>query len=97
MLLRDSFFQSASLPDLRVIYCGGSKLAYILGSAKAVGLMCLHVFTEGDKKMYEELRPYAMKLGTAFQKVNFLRDLKDDYHIPRRTYFPDVNRTRFPD
>jgi len=68
---------------------------YILGSAEVVGLMCLHVFTEGDNGMYEELKPYAMKLGAAFQKVNFLRDMKDDYHLLGRTYFPGVNMNDF--
>ncbi|MGI8893080.1 MAG: phytoene/squalene synthase family protein, partial [Bacteroidia bacterium] len=68
---------------------------YILGSAEVVGLMCLHVFTEGNKKQFEELKPYAMKLGAAFQKVNFLRDLKDDYHVLGRTYFPNVDMRYF--
>ena len=52
---------------------------YIYGSADVVGLMCLKVFVKGDKSMYHDLRPYAMALGSAFQKVNFLRDLKDDH------------------
>ena len=68
---------------------------YILGSAEVVGLMCLQVFVGGDKSAYEVLKPYAMKLGSAFQKVNFLRDLKDDYQILGRTYFPDVNMDVF--
>ncbi|MCL7986896.1 phytoene/squalene synthase family protein [Sphingobacterium sp. lm-10] len=68
---------------------------YILGSAEVVGLMCLQVFVEGDKTAYELLKPYAMKLGSAFQKVNFLRDLKDDYQILGRTYFPDVDMAVF--
>lgn len=68
---------------------------YILGSAEVVGLMCLQVFVEGDKLAYEALKPFAMKLGSAFQKVNFLRDLKDDYQILGRTYFPDVNMAVF--
>jgi len=64
---------------------------YILGSAEVVGLMCLQVFVEGDKQEYEKLKPYAMILGSAFQKVNFLRDMKDDYFVLGRTYFPNVN------
>lgn len=68
---------------------------YILGSAEVVGLMCLHVFTEGDKKQYEELKPYAMKLGAAFQKVNFLRDIKEDYQNLGRSYFPNVDISKF--
>lgn len=69
--------------------------AYIVGSAEVVGLMCLQVFTEGSREQYEELKPYAMKLGSAFQKVNFLRDLKDDYHILGRTYFPGIQMSKF--
>ncbi len=64
---------------------------YILGSAEVVGLMCLRVFTENNNQAYEELKPFAMKLGAAFQKVNFLRDLKDDFHLLGRTYFPNLN------
>jgi phytoene/squalene synthetase len=64
---------------------------YILGSAEVVGLMCLHVFTENNFELYEKLKPYAMKLGSAFQKINFLRDVKNDYEILGRTYFPNVN------
>lgn len=68
---------------------------YIFGSAEVVGLMCLHVFTEGNKEKYNELKPYAMSLGAAFQKVNFLRDMKDDYEGLGRTYFPNVNMNQF--
>lgn len=68
---------------------------YILGSAEVVGLMCLHVFVEGDSSTYAKLKPYAMKLGSAFQKVNFLRDLKDDHYILGRTYFPNVDMLQF--
>ena len=70
---------------------------YILGSAEVVGLMCLQVFCNGDKKQYAELKPYAMKLGSAFQKINFLRDLKDDYVEMGRTYFPGIEMTQFND
>ena len=68
---------------------------YILGSAEVVGLMCLKVFVDGDQKMYDELKPYAMKLGSAFQKINFLRDLKADYKDLGRTYFPGVDFETF--
>ena len=68
---------------------------YILGSAEVVGLMCLHVFVEGDKKQFNDLKPYAMSLGSAFQKVNFLRDLKADYETLGRTYFPGVDMNSF--
>lgn len=68
---------------------------YIYGSAEVVGLMCLQIFTEGDKMKYEELKPYARILGSAFQKVNFLRDMKDDYHTLGRAYFPNVDFSAF--
>ncbi|KAB1230840.1 phytoene/squalene synthase family protein [Chryseobacterium viscerum] len=68
---------------------------YIYGSAEVVGLMCLQIFTGGDKQQFEELKPFAMKLGSAFQKVNFLRDLKDDYQILGRTYFPSLDMSVF--
>ena len=68
---------------------------YIYGSADVVGLMCLKVFVKGDKSMYHDLRPYAMALGSAFQKVNFLRDLKDDHIGLNRSYFPNLNFDNF--
>ena len=64
---------------------------YIYGSADVVGLMCLCVFVNGDKEKYEELKESAMALGSAFQKVNFLRDLKADYEDLNRTYLPNTN------
>lgn len=64
---------------------------YIFGSADVVGLMCLLVFVNGDRTRYEELKDSAMKLGSAFQKVNFLRDLKHDYESLGRIYFPNIN------
>tara|TARA_B100001142_G_scaffold129189_1_gene130899 strand:- start:1052 stop:1564 length:513 start_codon:yes stop_codon:yes gene_type:complete len=64
---------------------------YIYGSADVVGLMCLKVFVNGNTKKYEELKSFAMRLGSAFQKVNFLRDLKDDFEILNRTYFPNTD------
>lgn len=64
---------------------------YIYGSADVVGLMCLKVFVRGDQKRYDELKGSAMKLGSAFQKVNFLRDLKHDVQDLARSYFPGVN------
>jgi phytoene/squalene synthetase len=82
--------------DLKKVHYTSDKYQqYILGSAEVVGLMCLHVFTEGDAKQFEELKPFAMKLGAAFQKVNFLRDMKDDYNLLGRTYFPNVDMTDF--
>lgn len=64
---------------------------YIYGSADVVGLMCLKVFVAGDDEKFEELKDAAMRLGSAFQKVNFLRDLKDDYEVLNRSYFPNVD------
>lgn len=68
---------------------------YILGSAEVVGLMCLRVFTEGNDEEYKKLKPAAMRLGAAFQKVNFLRDIKDDFEGLGRTYFPGVDMDAF--
>ena len=70
---------------------------YILGSAEVVGLMCLTIFVKGDKNQYKKLKPYAMKLGSAFQKINFLRDVNDDFNELGRTYFPEVNMSNFND
>jgi phytoene/squalene synthetase len=68
---------------------------YIYGSADVVGLMCLKVFVNGDEKAYNELKPPAMKLGSAFQKVNFLRDIKSDVENLDRRYFVDLNINTF--
>ena len=68
---------------------------YILGSAEVVGLMCLKIFVDGDEKKYQELKHDAMKLGSAFQKINFLRDLKADVHTLGRAYFPDFEAENF--
>ena len=93
--LISTFLKSMEMDLQKVHYTDEKYQQYILGSAEVVGLMCLHVFTGGDKKMFRELSPYAMKLGAAFQKVNFLRDLKDDYHVLGRTYFPGVDMENF--
>lgn len=68
---------------------------YIYGSAEAVGLMCLRVFCEGDDSRYQELKAPAKSLGSAFQKVNFLRDIRSDYSDRGRMYFPGVNVSDF--
>ncbi|WP_336829207.1 phytoene/squalene synthase family protein [Sphingobacterium multivorum] len=82
--------------DLNKVYYNSERYKeYIYGSAEVVGLMCLQVFTEGNRQHYEELKPYAMKLGSAFQKINFLRDLKEDYHVLGRTYFPNLDMAVF--
>jgi phytoene/squalene synthetase len=68
---------------------------YIYGSADVVGLMCLKVFVDGDNSKYDKLKPYAMSLGSAFQKVNFLRDLNADFKNLNRTYFPNLKISNF--
>ncbi|EOZ95971.1 Phytoene synthase [Indibacter alkaliphilus LW1] len=68
---------------------------YIYGSAEVVGLMCLKVFCEGDNHLYEKLKSPACKLGAAFQKVNFLRDIKSDFEERGRVYFPGVDYNNF--
>ncbi len=89
------FLYSMEMDLEPVKYTSKEYEQYIYGSAEVVGLMCLQVFTEGRKSQYEELKPYAQKLGSAFQKVNFLRDLKDDYHVLGRTYFPNIELSIF--
>ncbi len=76
-------------------YDRGLLEEYVYGSAEVVGLMCLTVFCEGDEQKYASLREPARKLGSAFQKINFLRDLKSDGLELGRTYFPDVDLSRF--
>lgn len=93
--LIDQFLHSMEMDLNQVSYNSDLYNEYILGSAEVVGLMCLQVFTEGNKEQYSELKPYAMKLGSAFQKINFLRDLKEDYHILGRTYFPNIDMKVF--
>ena len=88
--LINQFLHSMEMDLQEIDYNSDLYKEYIFGSAEVVGLMCLQVFTEGNKSKYEELKPFAMKLGSAFQKINFLRDLKDDYHILGRTYFPNI-------
>ena len=68
---------------------------YIFGSAEVVGLMCLKVFCHKKSEQYEELKDYAISLGSAFQKINFLRDIKSDYEERGRTYFPNVDLNNF--
>lgn len=93
--LIESFLYSMEMDLHKVHYTDEKYRQYIYGSAEVVGLMCLDIFTEGNIEKYEELKPFAMKLGAAFQKVNFLRDMKDDYEILGRIYFPDINIVRF--
>ena len=90
--LVDSFMDSMRLDLHKSKYLSEEEYkAYIYGSADVVGLMCLKVFVKGDQEKYEALKDSAMCLGSAFQKVNFLRDLKADHEDLSRTYFPNTN------
>ena len=94
--LVDSFLKSMKADLSKQIYDNVIDLeSYIHGSANVVGLMCLLVFLDGDKVKFNELEESAMKLGSAFQKVNFLRDLKADMQGLNRLYFPDVDMDNF--
>ncbi len=93
--LIDSFLHSMEMDLSDQQYNQDLYEKYILGSAEVVGLMCLKVFTQGDAQLYEKLKYNAMKLGSAFQKINFLRDLKADYIDLGRSYFPQVNLSDF--
>ncbi|MFV9550544.1 phytoene/squalene synthase family protein [Algibacter sp. PT7-4] len=90
--LVEAFMNSMRLDLHKTTYLTNKEYkAYIYGSADVVGLMCLKVFVNGDIKKYEELKDTAMALGSAFQKVNFLRDLKADFEGLQRTYFPNTD------
>ena len=93
--LIDTFLNSMEMDLFKTTYTQEKYETYILGSAEVVGLMCLKVFVNGDESTYQKLKPYAMKLGSAFQKINFLRDLNADYVAMGRTYFPEVNIDHF--
>ncbi|QNA45025.1 phytoene/squalene synthase family protein [Lacibacter sediminis] len=90
-----AFFNSMEMDLERTQYNHKTYNDYIYGSAEVVGLMCLYVFLEGDKVQYEKLKPSARSLGAAFQKVNFLRDVKADYNQLDRTYFPGLDFSNF--
>ena len=94
--LIDSFLNSMKLDLDKKKYLTKKEFdQYVYGSADVVGLMCLKVFVKGNKNQYDNLRPYAMSLGSAFQKVNFLRDLKADHDGLNRSYFPNLNINEF--
>jgi phytoene/squalene synthetase len=93
--LIDAFLFSMELDLEKRNYDKAGYEEYIYGSAEVVGLMCLYVFCEGDTEKYEFLKPFAKSLGAAFQKVNFLRDLKADYIGLERIYFPGCDFTNF--
>lgn len=95
--LIDTFLRSMEMDLDKSNYTQDLYEEYILGSAEVVGLMCLKVFVKGEESTYRRLKPAAMKLGSAFQKINFLRDLKSDFHSLGRSYFPGVNMEEFND
>ncbi|WP_405205767.1 phytoene/squalene synthase family protein [Aquimarina sp. LLG6339-5] len=93
--LYEAFMKSMRLDLHKTDYLTNAEYKeYIYGSADVVGLMCLKVFVKGDENKYNELKESAMHLGSAFQKVNFLRDLKADFEELSRTYFPDTDLTQ---
>ena len=93
--LIDTFLSSMRMDLNQKSYDSSGIDEYILGSAEVVGLMCLRVFCDGDKALYDKLKASAMKLGSAFQKINFLRDLKTDYVTLGRNYFPGLDFNKF--
>lgn len=93
--LIETFLHSMEMDLEETSYDQDGYEEYILGSAEVVGLMCLRVFCEGDREKYDELKYYAMRLGSAFQKINFLRDLKADYEHLGRAYFPGIDVSKF--
>ncbi len=97
MDLVHDFLESMKMDLNKVHYTRKNYNQYIHGSANVVGLMCLYVFVEGDIEKYERLKEPAMKLGSAFQKVNFLRDLKQDTEELNREYFPSYTNGTFND
>jgi phytoene synthase len=93
----DAFLDSMEMDLSYETYNNEMFQKYIYGSAEVVGLMCLRIFTNGDNDAYESLKAPARKLGEAFQKINFLRDIKSDYIERKRSYFPHINPETFSD
>jgi phytoene/squalene synthetase len=93
--LIDKFLLSMEQDLNDIQYSSACYKEYIVGSAEVVGLMCLKVFVNGDNDLYSKLEESARKLGAAFQKINFLRDVKADYQDLGRTYFPGVDLEQF--
>ena len=93
----DAFLHSMKMDLSPIVYTKKEYEEYIYGSAEVVGLMCLRVFCEGDSAIFNPLVAPARKLGAAFQKVNFLRDLRSDYIERGRVYFPGVDFEKFDD
>ncbi|MBN2348243.1 MAG: phytoene/squalene synthase family protein [Bacteroidales bacterium] len=97
MELIDMFIRSMEMDLDKNSYDSDKYKKYIFGSAEVVGLMCLKVFCETNENQYNTLKPYAMSLGAAFQKINFLRDINADYFGLGRLYFPDIQINQFSD
>ena len=93
--LIETFLRSMEMDLYKNDYDEAGYKEYILGSAEVVGLMCLKVFVDGSEERYQLLKKPAMQLGSAFQKINFLRDLHADYKKLGRTYFPGVDLNNF--
>jgi phytoene/squalene synthetase len=93
--LIDAFLYSMELDLGKHTYDRAGYETYIYGSAEVVGLMCLYIFCEGNQDQYDALKPAAKSLGSAFQKVNFLRDVKADFEGLDRMYFPDCDFANF--
>ena len=93
--LIETFMNSMEMDLDKKVYDKETYEKYILGSAEVVGLMCLKIFVGGDESEYNRFKMNAMKLGSAFQKINFLRDLNDDFNELGRTYFPGINMNDF--
>jgi phytoene/squalene synthetase len=97
LALVESFFKSMEFDLEKASYDANGYAEYIYGSAEVVGLMCLRIFCQGNQEHYGQLLPYARSLGAAFQKVNFLRDIKSDIEERGRVYFPNVDFQYFSD
>lgn len=93
--LIEAFLDSMDMDLYKTSFDRHEYERYIYGSAEVIGLMCLSVFVNGDAQKYDDLSPFARKLGSAFQKINFLRDIKSDYEDRGRVYFPDMIYSSF--
>jgi phytoene/squalene synthetase len=93
--LIDIFLSSMEVDLTKTVHDKASYNDYIFGSAEVIGLMCLSVFCDGDRELYNRLQPHARSLGAAFQKVNFLRDMRADLEERGRIYFPDIDFNHF--
>lgn len=97
MHLIDAFLDSMEMDLHKKTFSRAELKTYVYGSAEVVGLMCLCIFVNGNTEHYEKLKTYASSLGSAFQKINFLRDIKSDFEDRGRVYFPDLKLPNFSD